>query len=98
MKYDVVFEGGGAKGAVFAGALEVFEEQKHTFRHLVGTSAGSITAALLAAGYNSSELRTVVTTRVAGKHLFSTFMDVPLEENLKTDLETSLTYGGFQKS
>lgn len=97
MKYDVVFEGGGAKGAAFAGALEVFENKGHTFRHLVGTSAGSISATLIASGYNSKELLQVVTTRVGDKHLFSTFLDKPTEENLKTDVESSLTEGVFKK-
>ena len=50
MKYDLVFEGGGAKGMVFVGALHVFEAQGHTYGRLLGTSAGAITATLLAAG------------------------------------------------
>ena len=42
MKYDLVFEGGGAKGMVFVGALQVFESLGHTPGRLMGTSAGAI--------------------------------------------------------
>jgi len=54
---DLVFEGGGAKGAVFVGALDVlFGEYGHTHGRLLGTSAGAITAVLLAAGYTVTEM------------------------------------------
>jgi predicted acylesterase/phospholipase RssA len=56
-QYDLVFEGGGAKGMVFAGALEVLFE--HGFSRpgrLLGTSAGAIVAACLAAGYTPDEM------------------------------------------
>jgi NTE family protein len=49
MKYDMVFEGGGAKGMVFVGAMQEFESRGHSHDRLLGTSAGAITAALLAA-------------------------------------------------
>ena len=48
MQYDLVFEGGGAKGIVFVGAMEAFEAAGHTVRRLIGTSAGAINAVLLA--------------------------------------------------
>jgi NTE family protein len=48
-QFDIVFEGGGAKGSVFAGALEVLNQQGHTYRRLIGTSAGAISATLVAA-------------------------------------------------
>lgn len=46
-----VFKGGGPKGAAFAGAVEVFEKQVK-WKAVAGTSAGAITAAVLAAGYD----------------------------------------------
>ena len=55
MEYDLVFEGGGAKGLAFVGALKEFERRGHRPRRLIGTSAGSITACLIAAGYSSQE-------------------------------------------
>ena len=51
MKFDMVFEGGGAKGMAFVGALRTLEDNKHTSGRLVGTSAGAISATLIAAGY-----------------------------------------------
>ena len=42
--FDIVFEGGGAKGTAFVGALEVLFGAGHKHRRLVGTSAGAITA------------------------------------------------------
>ena len=64
--FDVAFEGGGAKGAAFVGALEVLlaEGSNRRLRRLVGSSAGAITAALLAAGYSPRELRAVLNETV----------------------------------
>lgn len=56
MKADAVFEGGGVKGVAFIGAIEVMEKYGYQWEKLAGTSAGSIVAALLSAGYRSSEL------------------------------------------
>jgi predicted acylesterase/phospholipase RssA len=76
-KFDLVFEGGGAKGSVFAGALEVFIAEGHEPARLVGTSAGAITAALLAAGYTPAEMLAAVNEQRDGKPRFASFMDVP---------------------
>jgi NTE family protein len=76
--YDVVFEGGGAKGVAFVGALEVLKQQGHSLRRFVGTSAGAITATLLAAGYSSAEMMEAVLERLPdGSPRFSSFMDIP---------------------
>lgn len=52
-----VFEGGGAKGVSHLGALDAIESEE-TFEvcGVAGTSAGSIVAALAAAGYKSREM------------------------------------------
>src|SRR4051795_241794 len=54
---DLVLEGGGVKGIGLVGALSVLEERGWEPACVAGTSAGAITAALLAAGYSSEELR-----------------------------------------
>lgn len=78
MRFDLVFEGGGAKGAAFVGALEEFEARGHTPARLVGTSAGAVTATLLAAGCGARELWDAVVERSPdGRPVFTTFMDVP---------------------
>jgi predicted acylesterase/phospholipase RssA len=86
-KYDLVFEGGGAKGFSFVGALEALQEAGHTHRRLVGTSAGAITATLLAAGYTPQELLAAITERLDnGRPRFSSFMDSPSREDFSEDL------------
>jgi NTE family protein len=57
---DFVFEGGGVKGIGLAGALATLEERDYRAQNIAGTSAGAITAALLAAGYSASELREII--------------------------------------
>lgn len=57
MKADAVFEGGGVKGIAFVGAVEMMECKGYSWNKLAGTSAGAIVAALLAAGYNSAEIK-----------------------------------------
>ncbi|MBS1857567.1 MAG: patatin-like phospholipase family protein [Acidobacteria bacterium] len=77
-KFDAVFEGGGAKGVAFVGALEVLLQHGHTLRRCLGTSAGAITATLLAAGYTTQEMMAAVMERQPdGTPRFSSFMDVP---------------------
>lgn len=56
MKCDAVFEGGGVKGIAFVGAIQETERRGFNFNQIAGTSAGSITASLLAAGYKGKEL------------------------------------------
>ncbi|MCM3715261.1 patatin-like phospholipase family protein [Halalkalibacter oceani] len=60
MKVDGVFAGGGVKAFAFVGALQVMEEKGYAFERLAGTSAGSIIAALIKAGYQSGELYTLL--------------------------------------
>lgn len=87
MIYDLVFEGGGAKGMVFAGVMAELEAEGHQFGRLLGTSAGAITATLLAAGYDGQGLLDAVTEKVNGRSVFSTFMGSP--SITETDLQRS---------
>lgn len=57
---NLVFEGGGAKGITYVGALEVLEEDGFYPRHVLrvaGTSSGSFLAAMVAVGTPAAELR-----------------------------------------
>ena len=56
MWIDGVFSGGGVKAFAFVGAYEVVEQAGFKFRRVAGTSAGSIIAGFIAAGYNSKEV------------------------------------------
>lgn len=78
MQFDMVFEGGGAKGMVFVGAMEEFNRRGHSHGRLLGTSAGAITAALLAAGYSTEEMLTALGEQTGEGHpVFTTFMGQP---------------------
>lgn len=59
-RVDLVCEGGGVKGVGLAGAYSVLEEQRWQPQNVAGTSAGAITAGLIAAGYSAAELSEIV--------------------------------------
>jgi NTE family protein len=59
-RVDLVCEGGGVKGIGLAGAYSVLEEEGWQPQNIAGTSAGAITAALIAAGYTSAELKEII--------------------------------------
>ncbi len=77
MKYDLVFEGGGAKGMVFVGACAEFTRRGHTFGRILGTSAGAITATLMAAGYSAEEMLEALNEQDNGRSVFAGFMGTP---------------------
>jgi NTE family protein len=63
MEYEnLVFEGGGVKGIAYVGALQELENQgilQH-IKNVAGTSAGAITATLLALNYTPDEIRSIM--------------------------------------
>lgn len=69
---NLCFEGGGVKGIAYAGALRVLEQQNvlPDIRRVAGTSAGAITATLVALGATSDQVYQIV-----GGTNFRTFMD-----------------------
>lgn len=92
MDFNLVFEGGGAKGLVFVGAMKEFERRGHTVGRLLGTSAGAITACLLAANYDSAEMLHHVNEKMPdGSPRFATFMDIP-EGFSPADWENSTSF------
>lgn len=54
--FDVALEGGGTKGIALNAALAELFARGHRIRRIVGTSAGSIAATLVAAGISADEL------------------------------------------
>jgi len=62
MECDGVFEGGGVRGIGLVGAAHAFEQNGYTFRNLAGSSAGAIVASLLAAGYTTAEMHSIMST------------------------------------
>lgn len=77
MQYDMVFEGGGAKGMVFVGALQELEARGHTPARLMGASAGAIMATFLAAGYTVQEMEVALNERQDGQPVFLGFLEKP---------------------
>jgi NTE family protein len=97
MQFDLVFEGGGAKGNVFVGALQAFEAAGHRARRYLGTSAGAITATMLAAGCDAAGMLEIVNERLPdGRPRFASFMDAPRGFSDR-DVESSLTWQLFEK-
>ena len=76
---DLVFEGGGAKGMVFVGALEeLFGSSNYSFGRLLGTSAGAITAVSLASGFTpEAMLDSLAEKDEHGKSVFEGFLGDP---------------------
>ncbi len=70
---NLVFQGGGPKGIAYIGVVEVLEERKiiPAVKRVAGTSAGAITATLIAMGYSSKEVNKLLT----GKAL-TDFLDI----------------------
>ena len=60
---NLVFQGGGVKGIAYVGALQVLEEQEilQGVKKVAGTSAGAITATLVALGYTPDEIHQMMT-------------------------------------
>ena len=77
MQYDMVFEGGGAKGMAFVGALQEIESRQHTPARLLGASAGAIMATFLAAGYDAKEMEEALGETDAGQPVFMGFLETP---------------------
>src|SRR3712207_4566005 len=80
--FDLVLSSGGTKGIAFAGAVEVLERHRHATRRLVGTSAGAVTAALLAAGYTGKELADLAPEEAGPKGPFRSFLQPPAADLL----------------
>ena len=59
---NLVFEGGGVKGIAYAGALQVLTDCgiMPQIKQVAGTSAGAITATLVALGYTAPEIKSII--------------------------------------
>lgn len=62
LKCDAVFEGGGVKGIGLVGAISAVQKAGYEFVNIAGTSAGAITASLLAVGYSGEEIGSILQT------------------------------------
>ena len=60
VKIGLVLSGGGAKGFAHVGVLKVLEEAGIRIDYIAGTSMGSVIGGLYAAGYNATELDSIL--------------------------------------
>jgi NTE family protein len=69
---NLVFEGAGIRGLAYAGVIQEFEERGliAEIENVGGTSAGAITAMMIAIGYQSKEIEKIISTSN-----FNTFND-----------------------
>ncbi|MEC1345874.1 patatin-like phospholipase family protein [Bacillus haynesii] len=79
MYIDGVFSGGGMKGIALVGAYEALEKRGFRFKRLAGTSAGSIIASFIAAGYTSPEIRQMMEELNESELLDPRFSLLPLK-------------------
>lgn len=91
---DLVLQGGGAKGLAYIGAIRALEEDGQSYRRVVGTSAGSVVALLLAAGFTADEMQAVMTERLPDGDLIAGSFLVPpdLSEFSEEQLQNSVSY------
>jgi len=83
---DGVFKGGGALGAAYAGALRVLSDNRIWFARVAGTSAGAITAAMIATGFTAEEIQ----------WLCSAYNDALLKpETLSTGIDHPIDFESF---
>jgi NTE family protein len=87
---NLVFEGGGVKGVAYGGALEVLDHHAilDQIENVAGTSAGAITATMLALGYSADYIRDKMLNLD-----FKTFKD----GNFFSDIERFATQFGWYK-
>jgi NTE family protein len=75
MDADLVLEGGGVKGIGLVGAHSALTDAGYTFHRIAGTSAGAIVGALIAAGMEPEQLKTVMRTVDYGRFQDEGFID-----------------------
>ncbi|WP_279131074.1 patatin-like phospholipase family protein [Photobacterium phosphoreum] len=74
-----VFEGGGVKGAAFAGALKAAEEHGVNFIGYGGASAGSIVAFLATLGFSGDEILIIMKS-----FSFNKLLDEPIHDEIES--------------
>lgn len=89
---NLVFEGGGVKGIAYGGALTKLDELGifQNINRVAGTSAGAITATLMAIGYSAQEISEII-----AKTNFKDFADD--DEGYLKDIYRLLIYFGWHK-
>lgn len=96
LQVDGVFEGGGALGAAYIGALRALHDSGLWFARVAGNSAGAITASMVAAGFTAPEIQWLCSSfpdrppapaslqnaGITQPIAFGTFLDLPRREDI----------------
>jgi len=85
--FDMVFQGGGAKGIAYGGVLRSLDHFGIKPRRIIGTSAGAITALSVALHYSPQELYDTLTEKnpTNGEMIFSSWIDIHKHMKPNTD-------------
>src|SRR6185437_9461415 len=75
--HALVMKGGGIKGLAYVGALKELQKY-YEFEWFVGTSAGAITAVLLAGGYTTEELEETLSKTNFRRFFDARFYKLPI--------------------
>ena len=89
---NIIFKGGGPKGVAYLGGIIVLEN-RHMLIHVKrigGTSAGAITATLLATGCNSTEAEELLISTPGTYFLDHPFTEERIEELIKDNTNVKL--------
>jgi NTE family protein len=96
MQIDGVFSGGGIKGFALIGAFQELEERGYKFVRTAGTSAGSLIAAFIAAGYTGKEIEKIMNDAEMDAFLDSRFIvKIPILRWLMLYWKMGLFKGDF---
>lgn len=74
--YALVMKGGGVKGLAYVGAIKELEKY-YKFDWFIGTSAGAIAAVLLGVGYNTEEIKDMLSNKNFCDFLDSSIFKLP---------------------
>lgn len=90
-KLALIMKGGGIKGLAYVGALDLLRDE-YDFSWFVGTSAGAITAILLAAGYTVEELQKILEEKNFNDFFDAKWYQLPTNLFIKQGLHTAKAF------
>ncbi|MBN72959.1 MAG: hypothetical protein CME32_27200 [Gimesia sp.] len=90
-KLALIMKGGGIKGLAYVGALDLLQDE-YDFSWFVGTSAGAITAILLAAGYSVAEMNEILKEKNFGDFFDAKWYQLPTNLLFKKGLHPAKAF------
>lgn len=78
------FSGAGTLGLIHGGAICAYIDNDYSFQQAAGSSAGSIAASLIAAGFTSAEIRGFCMSAMPDGILSANLFDLPFDDAVNT--------------